>query len=158
PLEIVANRANDVAFHDLGVIDVVQNPDARRVYPLAHLDAPPHLVEMVVLVVDFAIQVLEAEGDLLVLSHRLDAVEIGDRIRDSLLVTQAAAVPGERDHVRRSGRAGGFDRFTHALFDAVMEFFAIDAVGDGAAAGYHGRNQTVLLQNRKIRWADEVES
>src|SRR5207302_1099635 len=135
----------------------VEYLDAWRVHPLAHLGAPPHLVEMVVLVVYFAVQVLEAEGDLLVLGDRLDAVKIGDGIGDPLLVAHAAAVAGKRDHVWRPGRASGFNRLAHALFDAVMQFLAIDAVGDGAAAGYHRRDQTVLLKSRKIGRADEVE-
>ena len=58
-LDVVPHHADDVAFHDLHVIHVVENLHARRVHSLAHLHPIRHVVEIVVLVVDLAVQVLD---------------------------------------------------------------------------------------------------
>src|SRR6266487_1643074 len=53
---VVANRPDDVAFHDLHVIDVVQQLHARRRHALHHGDPERRVVSLVVLVIDLAVQ------------------------------------------------------------------------------------------------------
>jgi hypothetical protein len=51
----IANGTDDVAFHDLHVVDVVDEFYARRSYGLANLDSPGGMVCMVVRVIDFTV-------------------------------------------------------------------------------------------------------
>src|ERR1017187_4206423 len=57
PLYMVANVAHDIAVHNLGVIDIVEDLDARRIDALHDVHAPGDVVEHVVFVVDLAVEV-----------------------------------------------------------------------------------------------------
>src|SRR5207253_2173714 len=97
---VVADGADDVAFHDLHVIDVVQQPDARRAHGLHHGDPESRPVALVVRVIDLAVQELEADRDPLFFRLRLDRVEPRDTVVDRLPVAPAAPVAEHRDHIR----------------------------------------------------------
>ena len=55
-LQVVLHRANHVAFHDLHVINVVQQFETVRSYFVAERCSPMRAIALVVFVVDFAIQ------------------------------------------------------------------------------------------------------
>src|SRR5882724_4415031 len=63
PLLVVADGTDDVPFHDLHVVDVVQQPDARRAHRLDHRDPEGGAVTLIVRVIYLAVQELEADRD-----------------------------------------------------------------------------------------------
>src|SRR5256885_11190588 len=63
PILVVTDSADDVAFHDLHVIDVVQQLDAWRAHGFDHGDPEGSPVALVVGVIHLAVQELEADGD-----------------------------------------------------------------------------------------------
>src|SRR5207249_6085762 len=80
-----ADRADHVAFHDLHVVDVVQQLDARRIDRLHDGDAERRVVSLVIRVVHLAVQQLEAHRHTLRLGQRLDLVQAGHAVDDSLV-------------------------------------------------------------------------
>ena len=64
-----ADGADDVALHDLHVVDVVQQFDARRIDRLHHVHAPSGVVTHVIFVVDLAVEQLQDDGDAVVLGE-----------------------------------------------------------------------------------------
>ena len=61
------NGANHVAFHDLHVVDVVEQLEPRRADFLHELDAPGRVIAHVVVVIHLAVEKLHADGDLFLL-------------------------------------------------------------------------------------------
>ena len=57
---LVPNVADNVAILNLRVINVVQDFHARRVHALHHVDSPGDVVEHVVLVIHFAVEIFHA--------------------------------------------------------------------------------------------------
>src|SRR5256714_4585708 len=75
PVNIFLNGADQVAFHDLHVIDVVEKLDARGVNRLNHLKAPGGVVAHVIFVIDFAVEQLDADRDAMVFADFFQTVE-----------------------------------------------------------------------------------
>ncbi len=103
PVDVFLNGADEVAFHDLHVIDVEEQFDARGVDGLNDLDAPGGVVAHVVVVIDLAVKQFNADGDAVVFGNFFDAVEAGDGIFGALFVGHALAVSGKRDDVGYPG-------------------------------------------------------
>lgn len=55
PLDVLLDSSDDIAFHDLHVVDVVKEFDSGRVDSLANLNTPPSPVSLIILVVNFAV-------------------------------------------------------------------------------------------------------
>ena len=60
---VFADGADEVAFHDLHVVDVVEQADARRADQLADLDTPGRVVALVARMIHLAVQQFDHEGD-----------------------------------------------------------------------------------------------
>ena len=58
----VADGGDDVALHDLHVVDVVEQLDPRRADALHDLDAPRGVIGLVVVMVHLAVEQLQAQG------------------------------------------------------------------------------------------------
>src|SRR6266850_4483751 len=67
PIDVFLDSADEIPFHDLHVIDVVEQLDAGRDDGLDHLHSPGGVVAHVVVVVDLAVEKLDADGDAVVL-------------------------------------------------------------------------------------------
>ena len=157
-LDVLADGADDIALHDLHVVDVIEQFYARRVDAFDHLNTPRRVVALIILVVYLAVQKFQADGDGLVLRDLPDPVQAGYAIINALLVKQPAAVSGKGDHVGYAGRSSLTDVRAHFALDVGMIFFSVQAVGDGSAARGHGGYQTVLLYHRPFARIDQVDA
>src|SRR5262249_9229044 len=106
PLDVFLNGADQIAFHDLHVVDVVEQLDVGRVDGRDDLDAPGGVVAHVVVVVDFAVEKFEADVDAVVLGDFLELVESHDAILDAFGVGHTVAIAGKGDDVGNA-RFGG---------------------------------------------------
>src|SRR5712691_389288 len=89
---VATDGADDVALHDLHVIDVEQHLHLRRADRLHDLEAVGRPVAQVVLVVDLAVEDLEGHRHSRRLRDRLDPVEADDAVVEPLLIGHAFAV------------------------------------------------------------------
>src|SRR5690349_16771548 len=70
PLDVVADRADHIAFHDLHMIDVVQQLYVGRAYALHHGGTERGVVALVAGVVDLAVEQLDADRDAVLRGER----------------------------------------------------------------------------------------
>src|SRR5216110_29135 len=160
PLPVVTDGADDVAFHDLHVIDVVQQPDARRAHGLHHRDSEGRPVALVVRVIDLAVQELEADRDPLFFRLRLDRVEPRDTVVDRLPVAPAATVAEHRDHIRDGvarGERNGLLQLVqqHPVVRAIVEARRNEVAARGGIA--HGAYQALLTYRVPVVGTQQVD-
>src|ERR1019366_2669948 len=99
PLYVVADVAHDIAIHDLGVIDIVENLDARRIDALHDVHAPGDVVEHVIFVVDLAVEVLHADSDALGLGVGLNLIQEGHAVGGAFGIGHTFSIAAEGDDV-----------------------------------------------------------
>lgn len=160
PWNIVLDGAADVAFHNLEVINIVEQLDTRRVHALAYIDAPGGVIAHVILVIHFAVEKLHANGDAPILRVRFDAIQKSDAVIGAFRIGHAPAVAGKSDQIGDSRGRAFIDGCMRGLFQTVMIFLAIERVRDCAAGAgrIHGGDQTVFLEGRPIGGADQIEA
>jgi len=73
-IDVFLDGTDEVAFHDLHVVDVEEKFDAGGVDGLDDLDAPSGVVAHIVTVVDLAVEEFHADRDAVVFGDFLDAV------------------------------------------------------------------------------------
>ena len=128
----------------------------RRVHLPAHLDAPRRVVAHVILVVDLAVQQLQADGHIILLRYALDPVQARDAVFEPFLVRQAPPIAGKSDDVRHPRLGGEREVFPEFGLQIFVIFLPVQPVGDGAGAVCHRADQAVFLQGGPVRRFDEV--
>ena len=145
-LPVVADRADHVAFHDLHVVNVVEQFESFGADPLDQLDSPRCVVAHVILVIDLAVQQLHADVDLVFLGNTDHTLQATDAIFQPFFVRHAAAVAGEANNVRIAGIGDDGNGLLEVLLQLVMVFQTIETVGDAAGhAADHGADQAMLF-------------
>src|ERR1019366_7238317 len=157
-LNVLADGADDIAFHDLHVVDVVEQLYARRAHGLDHFDAPTGVVALVVLVVHFAVEQFQANGDARVLGDFGDALEPQDAGVAACVVGEALAVAGEGDDVGDLGGDGFGDIGAHVFFELVVVLLAIPRHGNRAGAGDDRRDEAVFAAGGPVLFVDQVDA
>ena len=136
--DVVPDGPDQVAFHDLHVIDVVEQLDPRRADTLADGHAPLGAVALIVRVVHLAVEELHGQRDALLLGGLRDAQQPFDAVVASLLVGLALPIAREAD---QAGDAV-LDRHVHVgeqfVLDAVVVFRLVQAVGQGGVPHHDG--------------------
>src|SRR5258708_4010417 len=158
PIDVFLNSADQVAFHDLHMIDVVEELDAGRIDSLDDLDAPGAVVAHVVVVVDFTVEQLDADGDAVVLGDFFDTIEAGNGVLGAFFVGHTFAVAGESDDVGHAGLGGERNVFAKTFFDSGVIFEAIHGAFDLTPAGVtHAADQIISPGNFKFVRIQEVD-
>ena len=145
-----------VAFHDLHVVDVVEQLEVARPDALHQLDAPGRVVAHVVLVVDLAVEQLHLEDDAGLLRRGHDLLEGLDAVLHAGLAVDAAGVARETDDVLPALLGRGLDRRVDRLNAGAVEFRVAQAVGQGVRAG-HGADQAEPLERGEILGLHQVD-
>ena len=104
------------------------------------------MVGLVVLVIDLAVQHLEAERDAVLLRRRRDALESRDAVGDPLAVGHARAIAAEHDDVRDPCRRDERDHTLGVGNELVVIVGAVESHRNGAEAIGHGALEPVLLR------------
>src|SRR5467141_1253451 len=158
PIDIFLDGADQVTFHDLHVIDVVEQLDAGRINGLDDLHSPSGVVAHVVVVVDLAVEELDADGDAVVLGDFLDAVETGDGVLGALFVGNAIATAGKGNHVGHSGFGGERNVFAKTFLNFGVVFDAVHGAANFAAAGVtHAAHQAIARGDFEFVGIEQVD-
>ena len=111
------------------------------------------------MVVDLAVEELEADGDAVILGDFLDAVEAGDGVFGALLVGHSTAVAGKSDDVGDAGLGGKGNIFAKAFFNSGVILDTVHGAGDFATAGIsHAADETVVRGHLKFVRTQQVHS
>src|SRR5467141_88433 len=158
PIDIFLDGADQVTFHDLHVIDVVEQLDAWRINGLDDLHSPSGVVAHVVFVVALAVEELDADGDAVVLGDFLDAVETGDGVLGALFVGNAIATAGKGNHVGHSGFGGERNVFAKTFLKFGVVFDAVHGAANFAAAGVtHAADQAIARGDFEFVGIEQVD-
>src|SRR6202158_5472078 len=158
PIDVFLDGADQVTFHDLHVINVVEQLDAGRINGLDDLHSPSGVVAHVVFVVDLAVEELDADGDAVVLGDFLDAVETGDGVFGALFVGHPIAVAGESNHVGHAGLGGEGNVFAKTFLKLGVVFDAVHGAANFAAAGVtHAADETIASGDFEFVGIEQVD-
>ena len=113
---IVTDGANDVALHDLHVINVVEEFESITADRLAEFDAPRGAVAHVVAMVNLGVEQFHDDSDAACICKWCDATQPDGAVLESFGIRQSGAVTTEDDHLRNSG-GGNFGQERFALGD-----------------------------------------
>ena len=83
-VDVVGDVADEIAFHDLHVVDVVEQLEAGRADGLAQGHAPGGAVALVVGMVDPRVEQFHAEGDAFFLGSIGNAAQASDAVGETL--------------------------------------------------------------------------
>src|SRR6266849_1897576 len=89
---ILTNRANNITFHNLHMIDVIEQLHTRRVHQATDLYSPGRMITLVVQVINFTVQEFDGECDACVLSGLRDTRESFRRYLNTCLITQTLTI------------------------------------------------------------------
>ena len=150
-LVMFLNGGDEVALHDLHVIDVVEQLESLRADTLAQLDAPRGLIALVVGVIDAAVEEFHDRQHVVLFADGHHALEADRAILKALLVGLALPVAGETDDVFEAG-LGDLRRSLLVEGDKlVMVFQPVESAGDAAGhAADHCAEEAVFLERRKV--------
>ena len=155
---VVRDGADQIAFHDLHVVDVIQQLDAGRVDRLHDRDAERRPVALVVGVVHLAVQELHANRHAVVLADLLHAIQPRDAVGNGLLVAHPALVAEEGDDVRHLHGGGAGDGSLEVPDDRVMVGLDVEAVLDRAAACIaHRAHEPGLARDRPLVFREQID-
>ena len=144
--DVLLNGPDDVALHDLHVVNVIQQLHSRRIHPFAKLNAPRGVVTHITGVIDFAVEQFGAQRYALFFGHTLDVVQENHAVLETFFVRKPLPVAGQQDHIGSAGCRRCLDGLPHPLVDCRMVLFVVNARFDAAATGNHGGDQRVLLE------------
>src|SRR5687768_14267975 len=105
-LVIVADGANDIPFHDLHVVDVVQQLETIGADFLRQRDAPRRTIALVVRMIDPGVEKLHAYPHTMSRGGGHECRQTARTRVESLLIAQAVAISREADEVRNPGSRG----------------------------------------------------
>ena len=119
-VNVIGDVADEISLHNLHVVDVVKQLRTRRTDTLAHLNAPLRLITLVIGVVDFAVEQLDAEVDALLFGSFGDARQPFYRVIASLLLRFPLAVAGEAYQAGDVVRRGDVDILEDFVLDSIV--------------------------------------
>ncbi|KAG1320771.1 hypothetical protein G6F63_014102 [Rhizopus arrhizus] len=153
-----ADGGDDVAFHDLHVIDVVEQAEVVRAEPLAQLHTPSGVVAQVVVMIDPGVQQLHHQHHAALLGMAEDALESRLGIGHAVLRVHAVAVAGEADEIAIAGIGDQIDVPRVALHQLIVELAASKALGQAQLCAVAHRAVHVMgLQRLPVLRADQVD-
>ena len=154
---VVGDRADDVAFHNLHVVDVVQQLEAGRRDLIHEVDAPRGAVAHVVLVVDLGVQELHDDRHAELLRQGSEPLQTGGAVLEALGVAHARSVAAEHDHARD---VRGFHEWQQPLAflrESVVVLGAVVPVADRGGAVGDGAGEAVLRGDVPLLLAEQFD-
>ena len=161
-LDVVANGGDDVAFHDLHVVDVIEQLEVRVIEKFTKGRPPTGVVALIVGMIDPGVEQLHDENDVVFFRQGKKALQAHGAVFEAFLLRNAVSVSGEGDHVGRFGFRRGGDELAVDLDQGVVVFPAVEGAfdaaqsalvfrrgGDGAAQA-EGRNGGNLFRRKEI--------
>ena len=148
---IFFNSGHEVAFHDLHVVDVVEQLESLRAYRIAKCRTPWGFVALVVRVVDLTVEEFHHHVDLVFFGGRHEALDSDGTVLDALFIIEPVAIAGKADEVRQSSSCGLRDDVFVAFDQSIVMLQPVPSLADAVAStAGHGAGEAVLLQCRPV--------
>ena len=92
PLDVLSDGLNQIPFHDLHVVDVIEEFHIRRIDLLDHAYPPRGVVTHVIVMVSLAVEQFHADGHAMIFRNLLDSIQAGDGVLSPLFIGEAGAI------------------------------------------------------------------
>lgn len=145
-LDVGADGANEVAFHDLHVVDVVEQLNSWGIDGADDLNAPSRVVALIIGVIDFRVEQFQNEGYTCCFGHAFDEVESFDGVLGAFLFGFAVTVARKDDQVRNGVFFRHFEGFTDFILDAGVVFALVEAIGERLVSANRNDGETHVAE------------
>src|SRR5437867_2995182 len=129
-VRMLPNRANDVPFHDLHVIDVVEKLHPRRIDAFHHPGAERRVVTLIVVMIDLAVQQLDTDRDAMALGERRDSAQTSHACLDALRIRASLPIAEHGNQIRDALLSRERQRALELTNQEVMICRVIEAARD----------------------------
>jgi len=153
----LTNRADDIPFHDLHVVNVLQQLEALGTDPLAQLNTPTRVVAHVVFVIDLAVEQFHHQIDLVLFTDSDDSLEADLAVLHPLGVVHAFAVARHANNARHAGRRRAGNQLFELRDESIMVLFPIESLLDSQSGTGHSTGQPVLLDGRPVIFLEQLD-
>ena len=126
---VFADVLDDVPFHYLHMVNIIQQLEVGRADTTAQLDAPNRMIALVILM-PYAIEKLHRQHDIVLLCQRHQALQALRTVFPSLQVGQAVAASGETDQIGQSSFGHHRNHFLVAGNQFVMQLRIVETAVD----------------------------
>ncbi len=155
---VLADGGDDVAFHDLHVVDVVEQAEVPRTQPLAQRDAPFGVIAQVIVVIHLGIQQFHHQHHAALLGVAEDALQPRFGVGQPLLGIHAVAIAGEADEVAVAGIGHQVDVAGVARHQLVVELGSGETLHQvDLRAIAHRAEHAMRLQRRPVVRPDQID-
>ena len=158
---MLPDRPDDVAFHNLHVIDVVQQLHPRRADGVDDIGAKRRPIPLIVLVIHLAVQELDADRDAVALGRWGDTLEPRHTRLGGLRVAPSLPVAEHGNEVRDPMLGRQRQCPLELAHQQVVIRWIIEAARDEVVADRgvaHRADQPVLTDDRPILGGEEVDA
>ena len=166
-LVLAFDRGDDVALHDLHVVDVVEQLEIGGADLLAQLDAPRAFVALVIGMVHPAVEQFHDEDDVAFFANSHEALEAFGAIFEAGFVVHFFPISRETDEVFHARVGDSGDLRLVGLDEQIVMLFsiprALDAAERFSVGGFHGRiadhgaGEVVFFQRWEIGGLEQVD-
>ena len=146
-LVIGANIANDITFHDLHVINIIEQLETLRSNPLGEIHPPRGMVTLVVLMIDLTVEQLHADGHLMFFGQAHDLFQTYGTILQTCFIVQPLPVTREANDVGKPCLGHLRDHALKAFNQLGMMLDPVESLGDAARTIGHGTDQPMFLDH-----------
>src|SRR5579883_269485 len=156
---VLTDGGNQVTFHDLHVVNIVEQFYARRIYLSHHPCSPRRMVCHVVRMVALAVQQLQTDGHAVVFGNLFHPVQAQNGVAGTLVVGHSTTVAGKGNYVWH--RCLGCQRNVPAEsgLDRSMVFHAVHGIGNCSSTGIaHRADQSVAAGNVPVLDLQQINS
>lgn len=147
---------NQVAFHNLHVVNVVEHFESRRINAPTQLEAPGGFVAHIAGVIDLAVEQLHADIYAVILGNLGGFFEDGIAVVHALLITDSFAVAGHGDNVSPFVFGGVFDVCAEVIEEFGVQRFVVEAFSDASGTSYNRCHEAVFFQRGPVIFADKI--
>ena len=131
PFDVLADGADDIAFHDLHVVDVIEQFDPWAVDPLTDRHAPRGMIALIAGVIDLGVEQFQVEVDALRLGiGRNPPQPVGHGFNRLDLALVGLTIAAKADETRNAVAHGNVNRGFQFIFNAVMIAALVQAIID----------------------------
>ena len=156
-LMVLADDGDQVPFHNLHMVDVVEQFEVLGTDLFAELDTPGAMVTHVIVMISLAVEQLDARGHVVFLGNGHDALGTDHAILEALLVVHALPVAGHANDVWVTVVRHNRRRLLEESDDLVVVFGPIQSAADSAwRAADHRADQTMLFKRWEVRRLHQI--
>src|SRR5581483_2351524 len=153
---ILTNGADNIPFHNLHMINVVQQLDAWRVHQLTHLNSPRCFITLVIRVIHLAIQQLQDQRYPRILSSLCYTPQALCRDLYSGRIIQPTTITAEANEIRNAPLFCQRNALKNLSLNALVVLAPVQPLADRHMPTCRGDGESILFNKRPILLSNKL--